>query len=99
MGATTQIQQGEDLEFIFDLDGEDISGWVCLMEVKVFPGDTAPISRVIPPGDREWPGFLTQAETAALPIGSHVLLAKLSNASTDQERQIIKRFHVIEAWL
>jgi len=97
----TTIRQGEDLEFIFDLDGEDITGWVCTIEVKVYPDDAALISRVIPPGNRVWEGFLTSTETAALDVSTdspYYLTGILINSSTDQERQIPKRFHVSPAW-
>ncbi len=102
MTGMTIIRQGEDLEFIFDLDGEDISDWVCLVEVKQFPDAAALISRVIPPsGDNSWEGFLTSTETAALAVSGaspYYLTGKLTNSSTDQERQIPRRFHVTKAW-
>jgi len=101
MSAIPIIRQGEDLEFVFDLDGDDISGWVCLIEVKVFPDDVALISRVIPPTGSEWQGELTSTETAALAVSTdspYYLIGKLTNSSTDQERQIPKRFHVSPAW-
>ena len=100
-GRIPSIRQGEDLEFVFDLDGEDISDWICLMEVKQFIDDTAIISRLIPPVGRTWPGFLTSTETATLPISGRLPLyitGKLTNSTTNQERQVPKRFHVGPAW-
>ena len=101
MPAIPIIRQGEDLEFAFDLDGEDISGWVCTIEVKIYPSDVATISRVIPPGDRIWEGFLSSAETSGLAVSTDTpwrLTGILTNSSTDQERQIPKRFHISPAW-
>lgn len=97
MSAIPGIKQGEDLEFIFDLDGEEITGWICTIQVKIFPSDAALISRVIPPVERAWPGFLTSTETAALAVSTkspYYLTGILTNSTTDQERQIPKRFHV-----
>lgn len=101
MSAITIIRQGEDLEFVFDLDGEDITGWIALIEVKLFPDDAAIISRVIPATGNAWEGFLTSTETAALAVSGaspYYLTGKLTNASTEQERQIPRRFHVTKAW-
>ena len=101
MPAIPIIRQGEDLEFIFDLDGEDITGWIALIEVKIFPSDVALISRVIPAKENAWEGFLTSTETAALAVSTdspYSLTGILTNALTDQERQIPKRFHVSPAW-
>jgi len=97
MSAIVTIRQGEDLEFAFDLDGEDITGWICLMEVKQFPTDSAFISRIIPPdeADQSWPGFLTPQETAALAVDGadpYYLIGKLTNSTLNQERQVTKRF-------
>lgn len=96
------IRQGEDLKFIFDLDGDDITGWIALIEVKVFPGDVALISRIVPATGNAWVGFLTSTETAALAVSSdspYYLTAILRNASLNQERQIPTRFHVTPSWI
>jgi len=99
MSEITIIRQGGDLQFVFDRDGADISGFVCLIEVKVFPDDTAIISRVIPPVGNTWPGFLTSTETAALKVGLHFLIAKITNAAKQEERQVPERFQVTKQWL
>jgi len=99
MSALTIIRQGGDLKFIFDRDGSDITGFVCLIEVKQFPQDTAIISRVIPPVGNEWPGFLTSTETAPLVSGLYWLIAKITNSTTDEERQVPERFQVSPMWL
>jgi len=99
MSAITVIRQGGSLPFIFDRDGEDITNFVCLIEVKQFPSDTAIISRIIEPVGNEWPGFLTSTETAALAEGLYWLIAKITNSITDEERQIPERFNVTTAWL
>lgn len=97
MSAITFIRQGEDLEFVFDLDGEDITGWIATIEVKRFPSDAPLIQRVIPPDGRTWPGFLTSTETSALDVSSespYYLIGILTNSSINQERQIPRRFNV-----
>jgi len=99
MTAITVIRQGGDLSFVFDRDGEDITGFVCTVEVKKFPADTAIISRIIPPVNEEWPGFLTSTETAALAVDTYWLIAQLKNSTTDEERQIPERFQVSKAWV
>jgi len=99
MSAITIIRQGGDLKFAFDRDGEDISGYICLIEVKQFPNDTAIISRTIPPVEQTWPGTLTSTETSPLAVGLYWLIAKITNATTDEERQIPERFQVTKAWL
>ena len=93
------IRQGESLPFVFDRDGEDITGWTCLIEVKMFPDDTAIISRTIIPEGEQWKGFLTQTETMGLEVGLYYLTAQLSNTSTDEEEQIPTRFQVSKAWV
>ena len=99
MSAITVIRQGGDLEFIFDRDGAPVAGFVCLIEVKLFPTDTALISRVVPAVGDTWPGFLTSTETAALGVGLHWLIAKITNSTTDEERQVPERFQVSPQWL
>ena len=102
MSAIPIIRQGEDLDFVFDLDGEDITDWICEAQVSQTPEDEfALIKRVIPPVGNEWPGQLNSTETAALAPSSespYHLTGILKNASTDQQRQIPKRFHVSPAW-
>jgi len=100
LSAISTIRQGEDLEFVFDLDGEDITGWVCLIQVSQTPEDEfALISRIVLPKGRVWEGFLTQTETMDLEVGLYSLTGFLTNLSTDQERQIPTRFQVGKAWV
>ena len=96
----TIIRQGGSLPFVFDRDGGDITDFVCEISVKQFPDDTSFITpRIIPPVNNEWPGILTQTETAPLAVGLYMLIAKLTNSVTDEERQIIERFQVSKAWV
>ena len=92
------IKKGEDFEFTFDLDGDDISGWICTIFLRQFPKSLdLIIPRVIPPIGNEWQGLLTSTETAALEVSSispYYLIGLLTNASTDQQREIQKRVHV-----
>jgi len=99
MAKIDAIRQGESLPFEFDRDGEDITGYTCLIEVKMFPDDVALISRIIPPEDGKWTGFLTQTETMDLEVGLYYLTAQLSNVSTDEEEQKPTRFQVAKAWV
>ena len=79
MAKITTIRQGESLPFVFDRDGEDITGWTCLIEVKIFPDDTAIISRTITPEGGQWTGFLTQTETMGLAVGLYYLTKNIPN--------------------
>jgi len=95
----TIIRQGESLPFEFDREGEDITGWTCLIEVKIFPDDTAIVSRTITPKDGKWTGFLTQTETMDLEVGLYYLTAQLVNLVTDEEEQKPTRFQVSTTWV
>lgn len=97
-GIITPVRQGESFDFSFGLDGESITDWVCTIEVKKFPGDTASISRVITPTGSVWSGFLTQAETSALAIGTYRLIGVLTNSTMDEEQQIPVRFNITDTW-
>ena len=94
MAAIPIIRQSDDLEFSFDLNGDDITGWICTMVVKESVEGPDLIERVIPPQGNAWPGFLTSTETAPFNLGIHLLIGTLDNAGTDQNRQINKRFLV-----
>ncbi len=98
MTAITILRTGESLPFEFDRGGESISGWVCVIEVRKYPGDTALISRTISPTGETWEGFLTSTETALLAIGLYRLIGLLTNSVTDEEEQVPLRFNVTEAW-
>ena len=92
------VPKGRSLSFVFDRGGLTISGWVCTIEVKQFPGDTSAISRVITADGKEWPGFLTSTETAALSaLGEWTITALITNATDDKEEQQVVRFHLSEA--
>jgi len=99
MSAITIIRKGGDLKFVFDREGEDISNFICTIEVKQFPDDSPLIGpRVIPPVGNEWPGILTSTDTDLLSVGLFWLIAKLTNSITDEERQIPERFQVTKPW-
>ena len=95
------VKQGESFDFSFTLDdvSASIDGWVCTIFVKVYPYDTPVINRVITPTGDVWSGFLTQTETATLPLGLHYLAAKLTKAATDEEQHKEKRFQVSKNWI
>lgn len=97
--AIPRIPQGGSYSFIFDRAGEDIADWSCRIELKVFPDDTAIISRVITPEGEYWKGMLTQTETEPLDVGLHFLIAKLSKPSTGEEEQILTRLQIMKAWV
>ena len=92
------VRKGESLPFTFDRGSDPIVNWVCTLEVKKHPGDTAAISRVIPPVGDTWPGFLTQAETGALGTGLWRLIGVLTKSSTDEEEQVPLRFNITDSW-
>lgn len=94
------IQKGESLPFVFDRSGKSIDGWICTLVVKQFPGDTALISRVIPPQASTWPGFLTSTETSTIltALGQYRAIGLLVNASTGEQEQVPVRFHLTQAW-
>lgn len=97
----TIIRQGESLPFIFDRSGESIEGWICTIEIKTFTSDTSLITpRIISPNGREWPGFLTSDETAALPVNGYRLIGVLTNATNNEEEQIMEttRFNITDSW-
>jgi len=92
------VRKGRSLPFVFDRDGQDITGWICTISVQRYPGDTPAISRVIEPKDQTWPGFLTSTETAALTdIGTHMLIGNITNATENRAEFPIIRFSLAEA--
>jgi hypothetical protein len=99
MAKPNTIQQGESFQFVFDRDDEDVTGWTCTIYVKRYPDDVASITRVIALTDSVWSGFLTEAETAALPVSQQMLIAKLENATTNEEEQKVIKFYVVKAWV
>ncbi len=98
MSAIKIIRQGGSLPFFFDLDGDSIEGWVCVITVRQFPSNPAIITRTIPVGLRNsWTGQLSPAETALLDIGLYWLTGELTNAETGEEKEVPERFNVTEA--
>lgn len=94
------IKRGESLPFLFDRDGQDVSGWVCTINVSQYPGDTPEISRVVEPTGNEWEGFLTSAETTALTkLGIWRLTGVLTNATTNERESVPVPFNLSEAWV
>ena len=101
MAKTQIIRQGESLDFTFDLGGDDVTGWVCTIFVKLFPDGTVFITREIEAEGDAWPGFLTSSETALLAVSSktpYYLIGELTNSTTGEERQVPIRFAVSETW-
>lgn len=102
MGAEiTIIKQGESLPFEFDRSGEDITDWICEIEIKQFTSDASFITKreITPDNTSEsWPGFLTSTETSALANGLYRLIGILTNSTTDEEEQVPIRFQVSDSW-
>lgn len=102
MSKIVLLDAGESLPFNFDRGENSIEGWTCTIFVKQKPSDTPFITRVITPIANEWPGFLTQTETASLPLSDkpYFLSAKLVNSLTDEEEVIRERsrFQINTAW-
>lgn len=92
------VRQGGSVPFVFDRDGESIDGWICTINVKIFKNDSSVITRVITEEDDTWPGFLTSTETDALALGMYRLIGVLTNASTNEEEQVVLRFNLIQKW-
>jgi hypothetical protein len=95
------IRKRESLDFIFDLGGEDISGWTCNINVKQYPDDTSLITRTIAPDatGKQWSGYITETESATLTEGVlYWLIGVLENATTDERRTVPKRFQVSRQW-
>lgn len=99
------LQQGESLPFNFDRGKNSIVGWTCTITVKQKPSDAAlpGFPRVIPALGNSWPGFITQTESAALPVlpkgRSYMLVASLVNVTTDEEEVITVRLRISKAWV
>ncbi len=83
--AVQQFDIGDSIPFVFDRAGESLDGWICTINVKVYPGDATLVSRTITASGDEWPGFLTQTETEAFSEGDYRLIAKFVKASTDEQ--------------
>ena len=92
------IRKGGSLPFRFDRGDLTIEGWICNIRVKKFPDDGSSISRLIETRAGGWPGLLTSAETDTLSIGTFRLIGVLTNATTDEEEQILRRFNITESW-
>ena len=95
-GSMQTVRRGRSLSFVFDRDGQSISGYTCTIEVKRFNGAASEISRVIAPNGSEWPGFLTASETTALgDLGTWLLVGVITKDDTTEYQTI--RFHLTEA--
>jgi hypothetical protein len=92
------IKQGESLPYTFDLDGESTDGWVCTLNLKKYPDDKTLINRTVTAVDNEWTGFLTSKDTKNLDVSQYTLIAKLTNASTNEKDQDTQRFYVTQSW-
>lgn len=90
MAKVTQIGQGGDLPFSFDLGEDLLDGRTCTIYVKQHIKDVATISRVIPINEdgTAFDGFLTSAETTTLGVGLWHVFANMPNTSTGQARQV-----------
>ena len=95
------ISQGESLEFTFALEDQDAEGWVLDIIVRQATDSTILIQRMIAEDEafrNVWSGFLTSTETAALDPGTYRLIGLATNSTTDEERQIVRRFNVSKSW-
>lgn len=99
-GPIRLVKKGESLPFVFDRDGESVSGWICTIYVKQFKADTAAITRVIAlDADDQWSGYLTATETESLTAPTlYRIIAKLTHADNVEEEQVPIRFQLNEAW-
>lgn len=104
----TIIRDGGDLPFVFDRDGESVEGYVCTVTVKQFPEiDLSTIipDFVVPAVGNEWPGELTPGQTQLLRASSltvttspFYLTARITNATTNESREVPERFQLATSW-
>ena len=98
--AVEQYDVGDSIPFEFDRDGESLEGWVCTINVKVYPGDSNLVDRVISATGDTWEGFRTATETLGFGAGDYRLIATFIKASTDEQESSSKdkRFRLSEAY-
>ncbi len=82
--AVQQFEIGDSIPFSFDRGGKSLDGFVCTINLRVYPGDSTLVSRAITAVGTKWPGFLTATETASLSVGDYRLSAKFVKAATDE---------------
>ena len=95
------IRQGESLPFVFNLYGENTSGWICTINVRTYPKEVIILTRQISQEDTTslyWHGFLTSTETSALDPGIYRLTGTMTNSQEDEEIQQTIRFQVSQSW-
>ena len=86
----------------FALEDQDADGWVLDIIVRQATDSTILIQRTIAQDEsfqNVWSGFLTSTETAALDTGTYRLIGLATNSTTDEERQIVRRFNVSKSWV
>ena len=96
--SISSIKQGESFDYSFDREGEDITGWVCVINLKQYPDDTPIIKRTITPTDDAWSGTLTNQDTKSLAVAQYMLIANITNAATGKKEVQIDRFYVGKGW-
>ena len=94
-----QHDVGDSIPFLFDRAGQSLDGWVCTINLKIYPGDTTLVNRIIPATGDTWEGFLTSTETD-IAVGDYRLIGKFVKASTDEQESSsqTKRFRLSEAY-
>ena len=90
---------GDSIPFVFDRGGQSLDGWVCTINLKIFPGDVTIVNRIIPATGDTWEGFLTSTETD-IAAGDYRLIGKFVKAATDEQESSSqdKRFRLSEAY-
>ncbi len=96
--APDSVSQGENYDFVFELDGLLPGGFTYLLEAKQYPDDTAAISRAVTVTSAGTvPVTVTPAETAALDAGLWYLTVKSTDA--DETVKSSTRIQIKKAWL
>lgn len=98
MAAPESVDQGENHDFHFSLEGTGLSGFVYTLEAKQYPGDTASISRTVTADSNNVVKVtVTPAETASLDVGLWYLT--LRSVDTDETINESKRIQITKAWI
>ncbi|PCJ24142.1 MAG: hypothetical protein COA96_10375 [SAR86 cluster bacterium] len=99
-GPIRIFRKGASIPFIFSPPCEIYEEWVCTIHVKAYKSDVSLITRVIPlDGRLVWSGYLTSTESDTLSVPNlYRIIAVLTNATTNQEKQIPYRFQINNAW-
>ncbi len=91
------VPQNTNEDFQFQLEGNSLSGFTYIVELKQFPDDAAAISRTVTADANNIVDVtLTPAEIASLDVGIWRIIMK--STDTDEALQSVKRIQVTRGW-